>query len=137
VASGLWSERARVDYSLQRRATLASLFTGLTTPTDVCDPDPYLLRAAKHHGESTQRTCPVCRREMLVELSYTFGDQLGQYSGRLKARAELEVMAREHGEFSVYVVEVCTGCGWNHLVVSFVLGDGEPRVPARRRRAAD
>ena len=65
---------------------------------------------------------------MLVELSYTFGDELGQYSGRLKARAELEVMAREHGEFSVYVVEVCTGCGWNHLVVSFVLGDGEPRT---------
>jgi Family of unknown function (DUF5318) len=133
----MWSERARVDYSLQRRATLMSLFTGLTTPTDVCDPDPYLLLAAKHHGEATPRMCPVCRREMLVELNYTFGDELGQYSGRLKVRAELESMAREHGEFSVYVVEVCTGCGWNHLVVSFVLGDGEPRLRVRRRRAAE
>ena len=80
----MWSQRARVDYALQRRATLASLFTGLTTTTDVCDPDPYTLRAAKHHGEATDRVCPVCRRETLVELNYTFGDELGQYSGRLE-----------------------------------------------------
>ena len=46
-------------------------------------------------------------------------------------------MAREHAEFSVYVVEVCTGCGWNHLVVSFVLGDGVPRQRSRRRRASE
>ena len=52
----MWSQRARVDYALQRRATLASLFTGLTTTTDVCDPDPYTLRAAKHHGEATERS---------------------------------------------------------------------------------
>ena len=133
----MWSQRARVDYALQRRATLASLFTGLTTTTAVCDPDPYTLRAAKHHGEATERVCPVCRRETLVELNYTFGDELGQYSGRLKSRAELEPMAREHAEFSVYVVEVCTGCGWNHLVVSFVLGDGVPRQRNRRRRASE
>ena len=76
-----------------------------------------------------------------------FGDELGQYSGRIKSPAELEPMAREHGEFRVYVVEVCPGCGWNHLVLSFVLGDGVPApagsgggapseyggAPARRR----
>jgi hypothetical protein len=25
-------------------------------------------------------------------------------------------------EFQVYVVEVCRGCGWNHLVEQFLLG---------------
>ena len=47
--------RRAVDYGLQRRATLAALFRGLATATDVCDADPYLLRAAKHHGEPTAR----------------------------------------------------------------------------------
>jgi hypothetical protein len=41
-------------------------------------------------------------------------------------------------EFSVYAVEVCRGCGWNHLECSYVLGV-EPtgdRQPRRRRRRA-
>ena len=25
-------------------------------------------------------------------------------------------------EFQVYVVEVCRGCGWNHLIEQYVLG---------------
>ncbi len=126
------SRRGVIDYALQRRATLVSLFTGLATPTDCCDADPYLLRAAKHHGEPAEIDCPVCRRCRLTLLRYTFGDQLGQYSGRIKAPKELEQMAAEHGEFTVYVVEVCVECGWNHLVESYVLGDGIDR----RQRAA-
>ncbi len=35
-------------------------------------------------------------------------------------------MAHEYEEFRVYVVEVCQGCSWNHLTVSFVLGNGGP-----------
>ena len=42
-------------------------------------------------------------------------------------------MAAEYGEFRVYVVEVCQGCGWNHLVCSYVLGTGEPVVRRGRR----
>jgi len=132
----VWSKRAAVDYGLQRRATLAALLRGMATATDVCDADPYLLRAAKHHGEPTARECPVCRREPMVELSYTFGDELGEYSGRIKGPRELDAMQREHGEFTVYVVEVCRGCGWNHLIGSYVLGDGVPRERPRRRRAS-
>ena len=134
----MWSRRAFVDYSLQRRATLVSLFNGgSVTTTDVCDADPYLLRAAKFHGEPTEVTCPVCRREQLTHVTYVFGDELGQYSGRIKATAELEPMAREFGEFRVYVVEVCRGCAWNHLNSSYVLGDGIPRTRTRRRQAAE
>ena len=65
----------------------------------------------------------------LVELGYTFGDELGPYSGRIKSTAEQAVMAREHGEFRVYVLEICLSCGWNHLHRSYVLGDGVPRTP--------
>jgi uncharacterized protein DUF5318 len=132
----MWSQRSYVDYSLQRRATLTALFHGGALTMDVCDADPYLLRAAKYHGEPTDRMCPVCRKDFLTHVTYVFGDELGPYSGRIKATRELEPMAREHGEFRVYVVEVCQGCAWNHLSSSFVLGDGVPRTRSRRRRRA-
>lgn len=132
----MWSRRAVVDYGLARRATLRSLFAGHATTTDVCDAHPDLLRAAKHHGESTLKTCPVCRKERLTHVTYVYGDELGQYAGRVKVTRELPDMAREYGEFRVYVVEVCQGCGWNHLTLSYVLGTGEPR-PRRRRRTAE
>jgi hypothetical protein len=130
----VWSQRAVVDYSLQRRATLVALVRGGATTTDVCDADPYLLRAAKNHGIATERQCPVCRKEILAELHYVYGDELGPFQGRIKAPRELEAMAHEHGEFRVYVVEVCQQCSWNHLTASFLLGDGQPRRPLRARR---
>jgi hypothetical protein len=85
-----------------------------------------------HHGELTDRDCPMCRKEKVTELQYTFGDQLGQYSGRIKTNAELEEMQSEYGEFRVYVVEVCLSCGWNHLSASYLLGDGRDRKPPRK-----
>jgi hypothetical protein len=41
--------------------------------------------------------------------------------------------------FDVYVVEVCRGCGWNHLVEKFTLGrSGLTSDDTNdRRRAAD
>lgn len=133
----MWSQRATIDYGLARRATLSSLLRGGTSPAEVCDADPYLLRAARFHGESTTTPCPICAHEFLTHVTYVFGDELGQYSGRIKATAELEPMAREHGEFRVYVVEVCRSCAWNHLTRSFVLGDGVPKRPPRRRRTVE
>ncbi len=133
----MWSQRSFVSYALARRATLAGLFHGGVTMTDVCDADPYLLRAARFHGEPTQTDCPVCRRQKLTHVTYVFGDELGPYSGRVKTTQELETMAHQYGEFRVYVVEVCRGCSWNHLSASYVLGDGVPRAPVRRRRTAE
>jgi len=126
-----------IDYALNRRATLVALFGGSSHFSDACDADPYLRMAAKFHGEKTSRKCPVCRRTELVELRYTFGDELGQYSGRIKSRDEIIEMASEHGEFRVYTVEVCRDCGWNHLVTSFLLGDGIPRKAPRRVRTLE
>jgi Family of unknown function (DUF5318) len=132
--ANMTSRRSVVDYGLARRATLASVRAGRTTVTDVCDAHPYLLRAAKFHGEPTDDSCPICRKAKLTHVTYVYGDELGQYEGRVKQSRELAEMAAEYGEFRVYVVEVCQSCGWNHLASSYVLGTGEPA--ARRRRRA-
>lgn len=131
--SEMASRRSVVDYGLARRATLASVFAGHTTVADVCDAHPYLLRAAKFHGEATGKTCPICRRSKLTHVTYVYGDELGQYAGRVKQSPELAEMAMEYGEFRVYVVEVCQSCAWNHLASSYVLGTGEPRTRRARR----
>ncbi|RJL32132.1 DUF5318 family protein [Bailinhaonella thermotolerans] len=128
----MWSQRSVVDYGLAKRAALASLSSGRVTTTDLCDAHPYLLRAAKHHGEPTDRQCPVCRRRKVTHVTYVYGSELGRCEGRVKMTAELVEMAREYGEFRVYVVEVCQGCAWNHLTVSYVLGTGEPGDRGRR-----
>ncbi len=130
----MWSKRKTVDYSLQRRRTLEELRGALRTMVshEALEADPMLIRAALHHGTLTDRRCPVNNCGRLLTLNYTFGDQLGQYSGRIKSEQELEEMENEYGEFTVYVVEVCTDCGWNHVIESYVLGDGVARKPPRR-----
>lgn len=128
------SLRAYIDYSLDKRATLLNLFRGVV---DACDADPYLMRAAKFHGQKVERKCPVCKKDELVEIKYVFGDQLGQYSGRIKTDDELAEMEKEYGEFRVYTVEVCRGCSWNHLCHSYLLGDGNDRKPPRRVRTLE
>ncbi len=128
------TKRGFIDYSLDKRATLLALFRGVV---DACDADPYLMRAAKYHGEKADRKCPVCKKDSLVELRYTFGDQLGQFSGRIKNGDELGEMESEFGEFSVYVVEVCRECSWNHLCSTYLLGDGRERKAPRKQRTLE
>lgn len=127
----LRTQRAVIDYGLARRATLMDLFAGRASTMDVCDAHPYLLRAARYHGEPTDTPCPVCKRGPLIHVTYTYGDAFRDTNGRVRATAELAALEREHREFTVYVVEVCRDCAWNHLVQSYVLGtDG---LRARRR----
>ena len=124
--------RSVVDYSLQRRAVLADVYAGRTGLFEVCDASPYLSRAAKYHGEATDVACPVCRKERLTRVNYVYGDSLGPTSGQAKTEAELVRMDAMQEEFTVYEVEVCRSCGWNHLDASYVMG-AEP-VPGRRPR---
>ena len=129
-----------VDYALQRRALLARVRAGHAGTFDVCDAHPYLQRAAQYHGEPTEATCPICRKEQLTLVHYVYGDDLRHISGQAKKPVEIERLAAAHREFTVYAVEVCRSCGWNFLTRSYVLGDvpkpdAAPR-PARRRRAA-
>jgi uncharacterized protein DUF5318 len=126
------NQRQVVDYALQRRALLADVRSGRTGTAEVCDADPYLLRAAKFHGEPTRTPCPVCRREALTLVSWVFGDELQHASGSARTPAELARMDKLFGEFTVYVVEVCRTCEWNHLVRSYVLGTGTPRGSSKK-----
>lgn len=122
--------REVIDHGLAKRAVLAAMAAGGAFLADLreeyLEADPYLLRAAKHHGEQTERPCPVCAKGSLRHVTYVFGDDLGEYSGRVKSSADLVQMAFEYGEFRVYVVEVCGDCGWNHVHISYTLGDGRP-----------
>ena len=106
--------RSFIDYALARRATLAALFGGRATVTDVCDAHPYLLQGCEVPRRADRRAVPGLRKDPLTHVTYTYGDALGQYSGRIKATRELAQMEYEISEFTVYVVEVCQNCGWNH-----------------------
>jgi len=122
-----------ISFALARRSALETMRRGGAFNSDYCDADPGLLRAAKYHGQPADRSCPVCRRPDLVEVTWVFGAQLGALSGSARAQAQLTEMSHEHGSFRVHVVEVCRHCAWNHLVISYSLGDGRPRRPGRSR----
>jgi hypothetical protein len=115
-------QRQVVDYSLRRHALLRDLRVGRVGIHEVCDASPYLLSAARFHGERTEERCPVCRREYLTHVHYIYGDELKQSAGQARSRAELAILARTVEQIQVYVVEVCRGCGWNHLIEQFLLG---------------
>jgi hypothetical protein len=134
--------RSVIDYQMQARAAIAGVgrrggpigMHQLNDADDLRDADPYLRKAAKFHGSKVDRLCPLCSEPRLVELSYVFGRELGPFSGRIKHQNEISEMAYNHGEFRVFVVEVCRECDWNHLSRSYVLGDGVPRKPLRKPR---
>jgi hypothetical protein len=135
----MWSKRQEVDYALQRRNKLQALRRPQRSleDADACDADPLLLRSAKHHGEPSPTPCPICEASETANLNYVFGDQLGQYSGRIKSTDELIEMQNQYGEFKVCVVEVCTRCGWNHMISTYLLGDGTRRRPPRRQQTVE
>jgi hypothetical protein len=116
------TQRQVVDYSLQRRALLRDVYAGRVGTYEVCDASPYLLSAARFHGEATDERCPICRRENLTRVNYIYGDELKNSAGQARSSVELPSLAMTLREFQVYVVEVCRGCTWNHLVEQFLLG---------------
>jgi hypothetical protein len=127
-------QRQVVDYALKRRSLLAEVYSGRTGVSEVCDANPYLLRAAKFHGRPSKVTCPICRKEQLTLVSWVFGDNLGAVSGSARTTEELVMLAARFDEFKVHVVEVCRTCSWNHLVKSYVLGAPAPRKGTGRTK---
>ncbi len=111
-----------VDYSLRRNALLRDFRAGLRDANEVCDASSYLLNASHFHGETTLRRCPICRREYLRLVHYIFGDELRASAGQARSRAELVALSQSYRHFDVYVVEVCRGCGWNHVLQSYAMG---------------
>lgn len=130
-------QRQVVDYALKRRSLLAEVYSGRTGVTEVCDANPYLLRAAKFHGKPSSTMCPICRKEQLTLVQWVFGDHLGAVSGSARSTEELVMLAARFDEFAVYVVEVCRTCSWNHLVKSYVLGAPKPRKGGARTKRTE
>jgi hypothetical protein len=109
--------RPHTDYALARRAVLRDFRRGRLSGRDVCDAHPELLRAGRNVGEPAPHRCPVCDGSKVALVSYVYGDRLGPANGRVLADpGELARLDAAHEEFARYVVEVCTTCGWNHLV---------------------
>jgi hypothetical protein len=109
-----------VDYTLAKRALLRDLRTGMLSRLEVCDAHPDLLRAARSLGMNATRPCPVCDQRELRLLAYVFADTLKHDNGRPWAvKDALRLAARVQGS-ACYVVEVCTGCSWNHLSEAYL-----------------
>jgi hypothetical protein len=113
---------AGIDYRLAREATLQAWRGGDLATEQVCDAQRELRRNAEFCGIDTGSPCPVCEKEDLVEVTYVFGPRLPRHGRCVTSDKE---MARINARKTVsqgYVVEVCTGCGWNHLARSRSLG---------------
>jgi hypothetical protein len=109
-----------VDYTLAKRALLRDVRVGLLSRPDVCDAHPELLRAARYLGMEATRPCPVCQKQELRLLAYVFADALKHDSGRPWSVKEALLLAARVQGSACYVVEVCTGCSWNHLSEAYL-----------------
>jgi hypothetical protein len=117
------AERKRlgvVDYTLAKRALLRQVRRGMTSILDVCDAHPELMRAARNVGQEIPRQCPVCDRHQLRLLAYVYADDLNGNNGRVWELDRAISLAAKRRGGACYVVEVCTGCGWNHITEAFV-----------------
>ncbi len=113
--------RSRIDYRMQRRAVLHDVAGGARDRDDVCDAHPELLRAATHLGATTNDPCPLCDG-VLTYVHYIFDrDRSRNPGGRAVDAESLPTYVDRFGDLQVYVVEVCRGCHWHHLVESYLL----------------
>ena len=130
-------KRDVVDHALGRRAVLADLYAGRVSALEVCDASPYLQSAARRLGVTTDRTCPVCRKLPLGQVLWVYGEAIGDADGTARTAAQVALLATERPDFAVYEVEVCHGCGWNHLVQTWRTGTpGTPKARRSQRREA-
>lgn len=113
---------AAVDYRLAKAATLRAWRSGQLGRHEVCDAQRELQRNAEFCGQPTDRPCPVCESTSVVEVTYVFGSRLPKHGRCVTTRAEMQRLQHRISVSTGYVVEVCTGCGWNHLVRRFTLG---------------
>ena len=113
--------RRQIDYRLARRAVLRDWRLGKVGRGEVCDAHPELVRAARNLGEETTQDCPICEKIKLRLVSYVYGDALKAANGRcITSQNELDRLGENCDEFACYVVEVCTGCSWNHLSEAYL-----------------
>lgn len=110
-----------VDYRLARNMVVREFQKGRLSRVDVCDAHPELLRAAANVGEDTREDCPICEETKVRLVSYVFGSRLPPSGVCVTSKREVTRLSRGAQDLRCYVVEVCTGCSWNHLARSFTV----------------
>ena len=109
----------QVEYRLARDSTIREYQRGRLSRLDICDAQPELLRVAVNLGRETSVDCPICEETKLVHVSFAFGPRLPPSGRPLTSNSELQTLARAKDDVAFYVVEVCTECGWNHMLRMF------------------
>ena len=117
-----------LDHALRRRAVLLALRSGRLAREDACDAGPELLGAAAFDGRPSAVPCPVCRGDGLRVVSWVWGRSAALRTGRSATPAEVAGHAAALGSVTLHEVEVCTRCGWNHLLSSCTLTDAPDRA---------
>ncbi|WP_312714674.1 DUF5318 family protein [Corynebacterium flavescens] len=106
-----------VSHEWERAQHLRQLRLGQLQREDVCDADFLLRAAARHHGVTMDRACPVCGQPLRLTL-WVYGSSLGRRAGSARSEEEIAGMVAEGIEFTVHEVEVCPACHWNHLLTA-------------------
>jgi hypothetical protein len=117
--------RGIVDHRLARRALIAEYRKGRLARHQVCDAHPELMRAARQVGRPTDSTCPICEDDKLVLVTYVFGPRLPAHGRCVTTAKEMHQLNRRVDQLAAYVVEVCPGCSWHHLLRVLPIG-GRP-----------
>lgn len=108
-----------VDYRMARLALVNEFKRGRLARHEVCDAHPELCRAARNIARKTSEACPICEDALLVLVTYAFGPHLPKSGYAVEDREDMNKVRRLTTECTCYVVEVCSECGWNHLVQTF------------------
>jgi hypothetical protein len=112
----------QVDYRLVRKHTIDEFRRGRLSRLDICDAQPELLRAARNCGRAARSACPICDEDQLVMVSFVFGSRLPAHGRCVSSAREMAKLSRRADPAHCYVVEVCPGCSWNHLLQTFPIG---------------
>lgn len=110
-----------IDYRLARLGVVQRFHAGELAVHEVCDSHPELVRAAREIGTPTTDECPICEKANLVTVRYVFGPRLPAHGRCVATEGEWERLLQRKGNFTVYEVEACPSCAFNHLRRSFPL----------------
>ncbi|MCY4068200.1 MAG: DUF5318 family protein [Acidimicrobiaceae bacterium] len=113
---------ASVDYRMARDATVRAFKDKQLGRQEICDAQRELRRNAEFCGAPTDRDCPVCAAEGLVEVTYAFGPYLPKHGRCVTTLKEMQRLQQRRRTATGYVVEVCLECGWNHLIRRYTIG---------------
>ena len=111
-----------VDYRLDRRRVLRAVRAGEVEREEVCDAQIELLRVGKEYSRAASTPCPICSERTLRHVRFVFGPRLPAAGRCITSTKELERLGERPGEYRCYLVEVCIGCRWNHMLSSYLLG---------------